>query len=249
MKRKLFLCILCFLPILAFGQSSSGGKYNFIQKAEKKAESRWTLQGWLEQRDKNRMMDLWLAMNSSSPYEFYLGGAYQDFLSKDLQTKTETHSNSIFYSGGAYSGIIGLEAFHENNTQENFKQTGGSINLRIIGNAVQGTHLILHYGYRSMDIMSNLISNTVNQAFAGGDLNLYFTQAFGLSGMYRSYFPTDSSQLGKVSGNRTEAGAFIDFSVIRVFGSWYSETTLTSPSQVEKTTERTGIMSGMKIFF
>jgi hypothetical protein len=245
-----YLVLICTLSGAAMGQTSGGGsKYSLWQKAQRKAESRWTLQGWLEQRDKNRMMDLWLAMNSPSPYEFFLSGAYQDYTSKDQTTKIETHRSSSLYSAGAYSGILGLEAFHENNTEEQYKQTGGSLNLRIVGNAVQGTHLMINYGYRSASITENLITSTVNQSFAGADLNLYFTQFFGLSGTYRYYIPVENELLGKVSGNRSEAGAFLDFSFIRIFGTWFSDTLTISPNRVEKTTEKTGVMSGIKIFF
>ena len=241
------LAVLFFIPMVTLAQSSGGS--NPIQKAEKKAESRWTLQGWLEQKDKNKMMDLWLSMNAPSPYEFFISGAYQDFLSKDETNLTEKHYNSGYYSAGAYSGIIGLEAFHEDNSQEKILHAGGSLNLRIVGNAVQGTHLIIQYGYKSMDMTLNSVATTVNQSFAGGDLNLYFTRHFGLSANYKYFIPVDSNTLGKVSGNRTEAGAFLDFSALRIFGSWFSDKQTITPAQQEKIVERTGLMSGIKIFF
>lgn len=243
------MVFLFSLPLDSLAQSGGGGGYNFSQKAERKAESRWTLQGWLEQRDRNRMMDLWLSMNSPSPYEFFLSGAYQDFDSKDESLNREAHYTSALYSVGAYSGIIGLEGFYENNSSEEQIQSGGSLNLRIVGNAVQGTHLIIHYGYRSLQLKENVQVTTVNQAFAGGDLNMYLTRSFGLSGLYRYYFPVDKDVIGSLTGHRTEAGAFIDFSMFRVFGSWYSDYQTTKPNQVERNLNRTGIMSGLKIFF
>lgn len=251
MKTSLLILniLLFILPSFALAQSGGGTGYNFAQKAEKKSESRWTLQGWLEQRDRNRMMDLWLSMNSPSPYEFFIIGAYQDFDSKNETNKTESHYNSAYYSLGAYSGIIGLEGFYEKNLVEEQTQSGGSLNLRIVGNAVQGTHLIIHYGYRSLQLTENLQSSIVNQAFAGGDLNLYLTRSFGISGLFRHYFSVDKDVVGSLSGHRTEAGVFIDFSMIRVFGSWYSDLQTTTPNQVEKNVRRTGIMSGLKIFF
>lgn len=249
MSTKIILFIMAMsLSLFAQAQSNSSN-YTPGQKAERKAESRWTLQGWLEQRDRNRMMDLWLAMNSPSPYEFFLSGSYQDYLSKDSSSTLENRYQSVMSTAGAYSGVIGLEGFYENNTSEKFSQSGGSLNLRIVGNAVQGTHLILFYGYRSLNLTDTTLSSTINQSFAGGDLNMYFTRYFGISGNYKYYIPAENNTFGEVSAQRTEAGVFIDFSLLRIFGSWYNEKLEIKPSQIPKSIDRTGIMTGLKIFF
>src|SRR2546430_2360434 len=47
-----------------------------VKKQEEKAKTRWNISDWLETRDKMRLMDLWLAIHSPAPYEFFLSGAY-----------------------------------------------------------------------------------------------------------------------------------------------------------------------------
>lgn len=254
MKTHTFILItmLALLSISTFAadrSSSSGSGFDWRKKVERKQESRWNLQDWLAQRDRNRMMDLWLAMYAPSPYEYFLGGSYQNFATVNETNKTEkSYSGSTAYIG-AYATVIGLEGFYENNSEEKISQSGGSLNLRIVGNAVQGTHLIINYGYRSMNTQEPGAATIINQSFAGADLNLYLTRYFGISGAYRSYTPVQNEFLGDVSGNRTEGGVFVDFSAIRVFGSWYSDKQTNKINDVETTTNRTGVMSGLKIFF
>ncbi len=50
-----------------------GSKSGLFQRAAMRETKRWTLQEWLETKERNRMMDLWLAVNSPSPYEAMLG--------------------------------------------------------------------------------------------------------------------------------------------------------------------------------
>ncbi|PIS09925.1 MAG: hypothetical protein COT73_12145 [Bdellovibrio sp. CG10_big_fil_rev_8_21_14_0_10_47_8] len=251
MKKMTFLLTLFLtFPTWALDGSTGSGHFDFRQKAERKQDNRWTLQEWLAQKDRNRMMDLWLAMYSPSPYEYFVGGAYQDFTTKDEAAgTTDRHENGIV-TVGAYATVIGIEGFYENNIQEQISQSGGSLNLRVLGNAVQGTHLSINYGYRSMKTELAGQGTTVNQPFAGADLNMYLTRYFGISGMYRSYVAVENDVLGTVSGHRTEAGLFVDFSALRVFGSWYSDVEITQPQQqTESKVIRSGVMSGIKFFF
>src|SRR5436190_22356647 len=79
-----------------------------VKKQEEKAKTRWSLQDWLETRDKMRLMDLWLALHSPSPYEFFVGGGYRYAQAGDAPG----------YSGwnlcaAAYASIFGLELQRE----------------------------------------------------------------------------------------------------------------------------------------
>jgi hypothetical protein len=49
----------------------------FRQRSDVKTKTRWSLQEWLETRDRMRLMDLWLAFHSPSPYEFFVGGEWR----------------------------------------------------------------------------------------------------------------------------------------------------------------------------
>src|SRR4051812_10192033 len=112
------LCLLfIFSAATAVHAADGGNRFDFRQKAEKKATSRWTLQEWLEQKDRNRMMDLWLGMYSPSPYEFYVRGAYQTYRTTYDPMSIEEKSYQSFSGGlGAYATIIGIEGGYENNT-------------------------------------------------------------------------------------------------------------------------------------
>ena len=61
------------------------------------------------------------------------------------------------------------------------------------------------------------------------------------------------SILGETKGSKTEAGLFIDFGPIRLFGNWFRDdetSTFTgSTSTVLTNTVNTGLLSGIKIFF
>lgn len=241
-----FLTVLS-LSWTAHAQTKSSG----FAKSQNKESSRWTLQEWLAQKDRNMMMDLWLGMYAPSPYEFFLSGSYLTSDTKVSTTPaqgppTQAAHASAKASAGAYALILGLQGEYENNAEEHFNDTAGSLNLRVLGNAVQGTHVILHYGLRTRTQDG---AETLRQQFAGADLNLYLSRLFGLSGLYRAYLPTHNTDLGDVSATRTEAGLFIDFGPLRVFGHWFSETQTSEKTQITTDLNRTGLQSGLQFFF
>lgn len=243
----ILLTLLFSISAQAADRSSFAGRFDYRQKAQKKEGSRWTLQEWLQQKERNQMMDLWLAMYAPSPYEFYLKGSYLSYKAKSDPVTTEEKSYQSYAGGlGAYATIIGLTVDYENNSQESYNDLSGALNLRIMGNAVQGTHLTLRYGQRTRTGISD--SRITNQ-FAGADLNLYLTKYFGLLGAYDQYLPNDEGSLGTFSGSRTEGGIFIDFSSIRIFGQWFSDKQKNELNGVTSTIERTGIQSGLVFFF
>jgi hypothetical protein len=248
----LILTLLSLLTDPAFAQGANrwgGPGLDFRKKAEAKEGKRWTLQEWLEQKERNRMMDLWLAMYAPSPYEYFLSGSYQSYentastqpATSEVQSSYRSSSGSV----GAYAYLMGLQVEYENNIEESFNDLSGSLNLRVLGNAVQGTHLILNYGQRTRNATGQ---ETLRQQFAGADLDLYLMRSFGLHGHYRGYLPTSDS-FGDITGSRSEAGAFIDFGALRVFGNWFSEKLEMSKSGIIERTGRTGVQSGLKFFF
>lgn len=247
-----FLCFTFFLSTISNAADGSGptGRFNIQQKIEKKEASRWTLQEWLAQKERNRLMDLWLAMYSPSPYEFFIEGSYLSFSSQtEPVTATEGHFQSYRGGVGAYAAVVGLEGTYENNTQEKLNDLSGSLHLRVLGNAVQGTHLIFHYGLRTRNFESSGMNQRISNQFAGADLNLYLTRYFGLMGTYNAYLPTEHLTLGSISGTRSEAGLFIDFEAARVFGNWFADIQTHKKSATENSVIRTGIQSGLILFF
>jgi len=247
------LVLFCAISTQAAEGGLGGGRFNFNarEKTEKKESSRWTLQEWLAQKERNRLMDLWLAMYSPTPYEFFIKGASHSH-STTYEPALIAEKSYQSYSGGlgAYATIVGLEGDYENNAAENYNDLSGSFNLRILGNAVQGTHLILRYGLRTRS--GSTAAGTdfrIGNQFAGADLNLYLTRHFGLQGVYHQYLPADEPNLGTITGTRTEAGAFIDFSMVRLFGNWFSDVQKNDLAGSLTTIQRTGTQIGLKFFF
>ena len=88
-------------PSSGSGSGSSYHPFDYSIKVERKEKSRWTLKDWLEQKDRNHMMDLWLGMYAPSPYEFFISGGYTSYNSSTNQSAV---SKSSYQS---YSGALG----------------------------------------------------------------------------------------------------------------------------------------------
>jgi hypothetical protein len=237
-------------------QTGRGGgpRFDFRKKAESKENKRWTLGEWLEQKDRSYLMDLWLGMYAPSPYEFFLSGSYLTYdqmvsltpaATPDAKYSHKSYSGSI----GAFALVMGLVAEYENNTEEGYNDLLGSLNVRVLGNAVQGTHLILSYGLRTRNIDNSVSQVRLNQQFGGADLDLYMTRFFGLHGNYRAFLPYTETTLGEIKGSKTEAGGYIDFGPVRIFGNWFNEKQDSVLSGTTTHTENTGVQSGLKFFF
>lgn len=235
----------------AFGQSRSGG--GFSARAEAREASRWTLQEWLEQRDRNRMMDLWLSMNSPSPFEFSLGLSHLSTNYKDISASTVSSNVSLAGEIQAYAQFVGLTLEHENNTKAGVSDLAGMLNIRLLGNSLQNSSLTVHGGQLVRQSSSTGGSTEeLRHLFAQVSLQLYFTKFFGIDGSYRAIQAAKSDlQNADLSGNQTRAGLFIDFKSVRVFGALYQESMKAKDLTVGTQTEirRTGIQSGLKIFY
>lgn len=251
----LLLCIISF-STASFAQKSSGGGsrwgsgIDFTQRAANREKGRWSLSEWMEMKSRNRMMDMWLSMNSPSPFEFSLSGSYNSYKTTVVGATTETSANDFAGEASAYAQFVGLTTEYENNTQEQYNDFSGMLNIRLLGNSIQNTAFTIHYGQRAREVLG-ATSYRLNQQFGQASLQVYLTKYFGLNGSYRYFLPTSTDELGEVGGNITEAGLFIDFKAVRIFGSWYKESQKTKiPAATDDTvTDRTGIRSGMKIFF
>lgn len=216
---------------------------DFRKKAEQKQGSRWTLEDWLAQKERNKMMDLWLAMYSPSPYEFFVSVQKAEL----KRTPSTASSNAEHLRGriGAYATVLGLEFDYEKNDELTDFQ--GALNLRIAGNAQQGTHLNLLGGLRTLENSTD--SYELKQSFYGADLNLYLTRHFGLSGRYLKFSPKNVPTLGDVSGSQTEYGLFIDFWSVRVSGELVDRYELRELNGVNTEVENKGSKVGITFYF
>lgn len=254
---KMLVTILPALLILiaaelASAQSKDGGGGSSLfrqasTRAANRESKRWTLQEWLEQRDRNRMMDLWLAMNSPSPYELMFSAQYNSYAntSAGVEQKYTSYSGHI----SAFAEIIGLSAEYENNTQEKYTDTTGIFNLRIFGNSIQSSNITLHYGLQTRVRQDLSPEIRLSQQFAQVSIQLYMTRYFGIDGNYRQYQPTTDPSLGEISGQKSTANIFIDFGAFRIFGGGFSEVEKINLNNTMSEKQKTGSQAGFKFFF
>lgn len=210
---------------------------------------RFTLQEWLENKDRRALMDMWLTINTPSPYEFVLGGSMFHYTLDNTNAGATVLKNVGGYSGevSAYARFVGLTAEYTNNTEDGFNETTGIFNLRIFGNTVQGSHITLHYGLRTR--IASDESYRLNQQFAAATLQLYLMKYFGIQGNYRKYLPYTEDHFGETEDNEINAGAFIEFGALRLFGDWYQEKQNSKLNGVESNFDRTGTKIGIKFYF
>lgn len=213
------LIVIAFLTQALCPLAEAGDKFTFIvEKQEEKRNRRWSLQEWLDTRDRMRMMDLWLHLHSPSPYEFYFGGNY----------KTGSTDAGPYYGGwdvflAGYAYLFGIEM------QRKFSgitdQWLGLVNFRLFGTYNQATNLTVQGGVRH----ENRGGTDFYNPLLGAHLTLYLTKAMGVEGLYRYTFSRTAPNGIAGHTNRWEAGAFIDFNFVRIFGDYFKETESGNP--------------------
>lgn len=230
--------------------SSGSSRGGLMQRATARETKRWTLQEWMNQKNNNALMNQWLVWNSPSPFEFLIGGGMLDYKTRIDSPSSETNYTSSSGELAAYAQSVGLSVDYENNLKEHYNETTGLLNIRILGNSLQSTSITIAAGQRTRNLTSTTPSLELRNTTAQIHLQSYFTKYFGIDGFYRHYFPADQSTLGQVSGNRSEAGLFIDYKILRIYGAWVQDIEIDkSTTSIETTTTRTGLKSGIKIFF
>tara|TARA_B100001248_G_scaffold241870_1_gene208898 strand:- start:7507 stop:8349 length:843 start_codon:yes stop_codon:yes gene_type:complete len=248
--KYIFVLILLFVSQIAHSQVILE---NLRQKQEKKEASRWTLAGWLAQKERIQMMDYWLAMNTKDdPFEFSIGADSGDLdQSRSQGTSTsESSEDSLQYNFTAYASIIGIEGRWIDN-EEAYEGSDISLHLRLLGASQQNTNINLEVGQyvRTLDIFT-FQDEEFKTTFYGGSLTLYLIKYFGIKGRYYQIQEDTSDNQVEISGSRTEFEAFIDYSFVRVYGQLYQEEmdfSLTGNNPIAL--EVDGVNAGLKIFF
>lgn len=195
-------------------------------------QSRWSLSEWLEQRDKMRLMDLWLALHSPSPYEFFIGADYQS-----------GHFSDLSYYGGwdffaaAYASIFGVEL--DSDYTNLSQRTNFIFDFRFFGLHAQSTNLTLQGGakYESRSYVAYW------NPLLGLSMTFYVSRYFGFEALYRHYFSSSSHGIA-TTGDRFEGGAFLDFKFLRLFGDIFQEQETGADAL-----SRIGGKVGTKLFF
>lgn len=254
-QHCLVLLVIFWTSIsLARGPASSGsggGSHGagFMQRAEARESKRWTLQEWLEQKNRNTLMDQWLMMNSPSPFEFSIAGSSLSYKTMVDNPTSELSYSSSFGEFAAYAQSVGLSLEYENNQQEIFNDVSALLNIRLLGNSLQSTSVTLSGGQRTRTTSSLSPEVQVKNTLAQLSLQAYLTKYFGIEGTARNYFPVNDSTFGQVSGSRYEAGLFIDYKAFRIFGSWFQDLELRTTTSTSQEIKRTGTKTGFKIYF
>lgn len=246
--KQLFSLVLILISFSAASAQNSRPWLLSTGAAAREAK-RFTLQEWLENKDRRALMDMWLTINTPSPYEFIIGGSLFNYTLDSTTAGTTTSKTVAGYSGelSAYARFVGLTAEYTNNTEDGLNDVTGIFNLRIFGNTVQGSHITLHYGLRTRNASDK--SYRLNQQFGAATLQLYLMKYFGIQGNYRKYLPYSEDQFGDTESNEINAGAFIEFGALRLFGDWYQEKQKSKLNNVESNFDRTGTKIGIKLYF
>ncbi len=242
--------ILLFLFGLLNFQTAMAYDFNkaIREKQQAKEAKRWSLSQWLEQKSKVKLMDMWLGYNQPSPYEFFFSVDTSNIEQQNqIGTTPATTQNFKNYRGsfGAFVTAVGLYGEYEQSDEE-LTQWKALFMVRLLGHSDQSTNLTLHYGLMNQDMNNDPIQFQVG----GGRMNLYIIKAFALTGLYDYIFESTSEQNFIMQGQRFEAGAFIEYGALRIYGSFYQETmNITSPALQEFIRTREGILYGLRFYF
>lgn len=237
-------------PLLAQSKSSSSRPWLLSPSAAARESKRFTLQEWLENKDRRALMDMWLSINTPSPYEMVIGTSLQNY---DVSTKAgnanevlQSHSTQ-FTEISAYALFVGVTLEHTNNRSENFSDLTGMFNLRIFGETVQGSHITLHYGLRTRTGDNNLYR--LNQSFPAATMQIYLMNYFGIQGNYRAFAPVTEAYYGDTTAKEVNYGIFIEYGLLRLFGDVYQETQTSLLDGVQTDILRKGGRVGLKFYF
>ncbi len=244
--------ITYLLSILIFCLSDTAYSQEFEifnSKSADQQKNRWSLVDYLLTQKKVALMDQWLALNSDADWFMMKLNYLQGTLERETSNLTGlTETDYKKYAGTAFFKFIGLEYGREefsDVSKFDFYQIG----LLLLGNSIQGSHLMLHGGQRDFDYDA---TTRFKQPYYGGSLDLYLLKFFGLSGMYRKYSDEVSEDgLFELSSYRTEYTAFIDLLALRIKATVFEEknnlNSLSSGVSASDTVD-TGVYIGGELF-
>ncbi len=243
LTNLIILLAIAALPELILAQTKGSTWHRLQEKSIAKQKSRWTLQDWMAQQDRNKMMDLWLAMNSPSPFEYMIGLSSNSWIN---ETRYENQSLNL----QAYAQMIGLRAELNNSNEDSFQDTTSALELRLFGNSLQNSLLTIQAGQRTREFKNENDAPQAQQNFTGVTVQLYLSKYFGMNADYLKFQPYEDHSVGKLNGSYQEVRVFIDFDAVRIFGSQFTDTELRTPiNGNETTTIRSGSKTGIQIFF
>ncbi len=260
-KRAWIFAVLIFLGRLGL-VSKAQARSSFLEslgqgmvrKADEKYQSRWTLADWFETQRQTRLQDMWLAGNRGEDiYDFGIGGSFGTVsIFRDGAT---TKSDEVEGRSGymlAYATLIGVEARYWNyahsqaGSAEEEYGWRAALALRLIGDSQQNTNLTLYGG---SGFIKDGSGDTARSTFAGARATLYLTKAFGFDAAYEFWLPTKTDFGADIEGSRLEAGVFLDFAFLRLFGMGTWDSRMRKFQAISSDRKRESIDAGLKLFF
>lgn len=248
-KYILFFLLILFAPSWALAQRGPG--FFAYQRQTSKENTRWTLADYLAQKQKIRLMDMWLAIHrQANLFEMALGGGalQYDLKIESGGVKTKTAEDASAYQLDLFFSIFGLHAEYEE-TEHDTRAMAGAVAVRVFGMSSQGTNLTLRYGLRNFEDRATEPFVEWQNQFGEAELNFYLFKFFGLQGNYRHYLADKANNGVELSGHRTTAGVFFDFSLVRLFGSFFQEQMEYKVTDSMDKKDREGFTYGMQLFF
>jgi hypothetical protein len=246
------LCIDSHSSAFAYGSSPSfSSGFGSIEEVQKKKESsRWTIEGWLSQKQKIQWMNYWLAMNTAPlDFEISLGGNRGSHKSETntipgLISSTESLEGEI----SVYYRIIGFTAEYRKPDADS-ASISALFNLRVIGTSLQASQLTLHYGLREF-ISQDPLEAIEKQQVAGVSTTLYLFDFFGLESHYRKELPVTSKGLTKIENSIFNYGLFIELGFLKLYGNIVEESSIQiPPAASEMVTKGKGSEFGVQLYF
>ncbi len=217
-------------------------------KADKKNLQRWTLQEWLAQKERNKLMDQWLQMHTPTPYEFFIELQQHDYSVKSSGSNDDYKTLSGAFA--AYATLVGLEFQNTNNAEEGLIDNTLLFHMRLLGAADQSSHFTLSLGQKTRRYNNNTLLPLRTQTLGQLDLTLYFNSHFGLSYYLKSFYPiTNNPTWGDLTGSEQKALLFIDFEALRVFGGVYTENEVQTLNTVTTKKSIQGSLVGIRLYF
>jgi hypothetical protein len=82
-------------------------------------------------------------------------------------------------------------------------------------------------------------------------VTLYGNRYFGVEGLWHHFFESSVNDQGnRLKGDRFQAGAFLDFSFVRVYVDYFHEQELASNPDLQAAYPiRSGVLGGVRLFF
>lgn len=241
-----FYLIFILLSLICIWAEAQDRPWLLSKGNSAREAKRFNLYDFMAEKNRQKVMDMWLVYNSPSPYEFMLGGSLlQGVTEKSNQSSTSYKSYEAEVH--AYASLVGLSAEYQNNSEEKYNETTGQFNLRLFGDSIQGSQLTLNYGLRTRQ--DNNQTYRLNQTFWGGTLEIYMLKNFGLHSHYRNFNRTSESYFGISTGYYIQYGVFIDYGPLRINGSVFEDQLNSNLNSVESTLAKNGSKISLQLFF